>query len=918
MSLQTGTRLGAYEIVAAIGAGGMGEVYLARDTRLSRDVALKVLPEAFAADGDRVARFEREARTLAALNHPNIAQIYDVGTSAALFLAMEFVPGEDLAARLRRGPLPVADAITVALQLTLALEAAHELGIIHRDLKPANIKVRDDGTVKVLDFGLAKALSAPGTDDSALQDAANSPTLTNRATQMGLILGTAAYMAPEQARGRPVDRRADIWAFGCVLYEMLTGRRAFEGEDISITLAEVLKSDPAVSVLPPDVPAGVRRLIERCLVKDPRRRLQSIGDARLELEDVIAGRDTTPVVAAPPTAVGRSSMMPWAIAAIATVALAAVITWTAPWRAPEPEPVVRLTAEIGASVSLVSTGPPAVLSPDGQVMAFVAATRDPKDLTTYLFVRRFDALQAVKVEGTAGAQDPFFSANGEWIGYFSGNSLKKVRTTGGPSVTVGPTVAGRGGAWLDNDTIVYTPLAVGGTPLNRVPADGSAPPVPVGEFAEGEVTQRWPQVLPGGKGILYTGHTNVDNFENASLMVMPLTGGTPKVVHRGGYFGRYAASGHLLFVQAGTLFAMPFDLNALETRGAPEPVVQGVTASTSTAGAAYSVSDDGALVYVPGDSTTGALPMSWVTRAGTVSAASTIPMDWASLDISPNGQQAAIQMTDGTQHDIVIHDFGTDTPRRLTTMPTDESSPVWTPDGRFVVFASVNNSSPGLTRLYWQRADGAGQPTLLLESAQALAPGGFTPDGKHLLCTAAVNESPLNIDIMDVPIDRSDPAALKAGTPRPFRSTPSNEGLPRVSTDGRWVAYVSDEGSAGDFHIIVEAYPGSGGRWQVSSGPAFFPVWSSSKPELLYVRQGGDLMVVRYTVDGESFRASRPEPWSPTPIIHRSMMHSYALHPDGERVVGLALDVTKLPMQRTVQLVFNLFDELRRIAPPGR
>lgn len=913
MPLATGTRLGAYEILAAIGAGGMGEVYQAHDTRLNRDVALKVLPEAFAADGDRVARFEREAKTLAALNHPNVAQIYDVGTSAGLYLAMEFVPGEDLAVRLRRGPLPVSEAIAAALQLTLALESAHDLGIVHRDLKPANIKVRDDGTVKVLDFGLAKALGAPGTEESALQDAANSPTLTNRATQMGLILGTAAYMAPEQARGRPVDRRADIWAFGCVLYEMLTARRAFQGEDISTTLAEVLKSDPVVSALPPDVPSGVRRLIERCLVKDPRRRLQSIGDARLDLEDAIAGRDSGPVAIAPPVVVDRSSRLPWTVAAIAIAALAVVVVWISPWRPAEPAPLVKLTAEIGADASLNSVGPPAVLSPDGQLMAFVATTAGGADRSTHLFVRRLDTLQAVKLEGTSGAVDPFFSPSGDWVGYFSGGSLRKVRTSGGPSVVLGPELAARGGTWLADDTIVYTPRATAGTGLHRVPTDGSGQPTPLGEFADGEVTQRWPQALPAGKGILYTGHTNVDNFENATLMVMPLSGGAPKVVHRGGYHGRYVASGHLLFIQAGTLFVMPFDLDALEPLGAPEPVVEGVSASTSTSGASYSVSDVGTLVYVPGDSVSGALPLSWVTRAGKVSPASSVPMDWASLEISPNGQQAAIQMTDGTQHDISIHDFTTDTTRRLTTMPTSETSPVWSPDGRFVVYASANDATPGPSRLYWQRADGAGPPTVLLESDQQLAPGGFTPDGTHLLYTLTVRPSPYDVDVMDLPIDRSDPNVMKAGVPRAFRSTPAAEGLPLVSPDGRWITYVSDEGSPGNFSIFVESYPGQGGRWQASTAAGFFPMWSRAKPELLYLGEFGTIMTVPYTADADTFRAGKTGPWSPTPLIPRSVLRSFALHPDGERMLGLAFDVTSAPVQRTVHVIFNLFDELRRL-----
>ena len=917
MPLPTGTRLGAYEIVAAIGAGGMGEVYHARDTRLHRDVALKVLPEGFASDKDRVARFEREARTLASLNHPNIAQIYDVGSSGTLYLAMELVSGEDLAERLRRGPQPVPEALTVALQIALALEAAHDLGIVHRDLKPANIKVRDDGTVKVLDFGLAKALeSNVGRGDAGSKDPASEdpgPTMTSPAmTAMGMILGTAAYMAPEQARGRPVDRRADIWAFGCVLYEMLTARRAFAGEDISTTIAEVLKSDPALSALPPDVPSGVRRLIDRCLVKDPRRRLQSIGDARLDLEDAIAGRDPVSTGAVPSVVVSRSATVPWSIAGLALAALAALAVWAAPWRAAEPAPVVRLTAEIGADASLVSVGPPAVLSPDGTTMAFTASIADG---STHLFVRRLSALQAIKLDGTAGASDPFFSPRGDWIGYFSEGRMMKVRTSGGPSVTLSKAVAWRGATWLEDDTIAFVPQATGGARMERMAASASGQSAPVGEFAPGEVTQRWPQALPDGKGILYTGHTNVDNFDDATLMVMPLSGGVPKQIYKGGYFGRYVTSGHLLFVRSGTLFAMPFDLQTLEPRGEPLPVIQGVNASTSTGGVFYSVSNGGTLLYVPGSSVGGAVPLSWVARSGTVSLAATSTLDWLSLDVSPNGRQAALQVTDGTQHDIVIHDFASDTTRRLTTMPTDEMSPVWSPDGRFVVFTSQDTAMPGRSRLLVQRADGLGQPTLLLDSDKPAVPSGFDRDGKVLLYSLNVVTSPaLDMDVMLLPLDRGDPNVIKGGTPRPFRKTPAIEGVARVSPDGRWVAYVSDEGAPGVFNIFVESFPGPGGRWQVSTDFGVWPAWSRSKPELFYLPARGEIMAMPYTIDGEIFAAGKAVPWSPTRLIPRSPLHSYALHPDGERVLGFAMDPSKRPAQKTVSLIFNLFEELRRLA----
>ena len=928
-----GKSIGPYQILAELGRGGMGEVYHARDARLHRDVALKVLPEAVAADRDRVARFEREARTLASLNHPNIAQIYGIEESGSrgpgvpgssiTALVMELVPGEDLAQRLRHGPLPVPEALALALQIALALEAAHELGIIHRDLKPANIKVRDDGTVKVLDFGLAKALgpnveigrtfrsgTQTGSKDPASEDPG--PTMTSPAmTAMGIILGTAAYMAPEQARGRPVDRRADIWAFGCVLYEMLTARRAFQGEDISTTLAEVIKSDPAVADLPPDVPSGVKRLIGRCLVKDPRQRLQSIGDARLDLEEAIAGRDTVSRGAAPSAVRTQSATVPWTIAGLAVATLVALVVWLAPWRAAEPAPVVKLTAEIGADASLVSVGPPAVLSPDGTTMAFTASIADG---STHLFVRRLSALQATKLDGTVGASDPFFSPRGDWIGYFTEGSLMKVRTSGGPSVTLSKAVAPRGATWLEDDTIVFLPAASGGTQLVRLSASGSSQPAPVGDFAPGEVTQRWPQALPAGKGILYTGHTNVDNFDDATLMVMPLSGGTPKVIYKGGYFGRYVASGHLLFVRSGTLFAMPFDLQALEARGEPLPAIQGVNTSTSTGGVFYSVSDRGTLLYVPGGSVGGAVPLSWVSRSGAVSPAASAPLDFLALDVSPNGRQAALQVTDGTQHDIVILDFAADTPRRLTTTPTDEISPVWSPDGRFVVYASTNSAMPGQSRFYAQRADGLGQPTLLLDSDKPAVPGGFDRDGKVLVYSLSL-EVGRDMDVMLLPLDRSDPNVIKGGTPRPFRKTPALEAVARVSRDGRWVAYVSDEGVPGVFNIFVESFPGPGGRWQVSTDFGIWPAWSPVKSELLYVPARGEIMAAKYTAEGEIFTASKAVPWSPTRLIPRSPLHSFGLHPDGERVLGVAVDPKKAPATKTVSLIFNVFDELRRLAP---
>jgi serine/threonine-protein kinase len=915
-----GAKVGPYEVVSKLGEGGMGQVYRARDTKLGRDVALKILPATFAADPDRALRFEREARTLASLNHPHIAAIYGVEESAHA-IVMELVPGDDLATRLRRGALPLAEALPIAQQIALALEAAHDQGIIHRDLKPANIKIRDDGTVKVLDFGLAKALDA--TSAAASAELANSPTLTNRATELGVILGTAAYMAPEQARGRAVDRRADIWAFGCVLFEMLAGRRAFEADDVSATLAEVIKGDAPIADLPVDLPASLRRLIARCLVKDPKRRLQAIGDARIEIEDLMSGGDgtstpatTSAAIATVPSPTGRTALA-WGIAAAAVVALAALAWWTAPWRVADPLPVVTLAADTGASVPLVTTtGPAAVLSPDGKTLLLVGrAGNDPPRL----YVRRLDALEATVLPGTDGATDPFFSPDGEWIGYFAipAGQLRKVRVTGGPSLTItqGFAPGPRGGTWLDDDTIVYTPHAVGGTKLLGVSANGGEG-VPLGDFAPGEVTQRWPQALPGGRAVLYTGHTTVDDFSDASIMAMPIGGGPPKLVHKGGYFGRYLRSGHVLFVNQGTLFALPFDPVTLDARGTPQPVLDGVLASSSTAGAQFAVSDTGTLVSVAGTAGPGggAAHLSWITRAGAGSTVAAEPIDWLALEFSPDGRQLAMQVTDGRQQDVVVRDLDAKTTLRLTTAATDEVSPVWSPDGRFLVYSSVDQTAGARTRLYAQRADGGAPPSLLLESDTWIGNGSFHPDGTTLVYgRTARADSISDVDLFLLPIQVADQNTLKAGPPRVFRQTPRLEGAARFSPDGKWIAYAAEEDQPGVFEIFVEPFPGPGGRWQVSKGNAVWPVWSRTKKELLYMSLTGALMQVPYTVTADSFRVGQVQPWTPVPMVVRSPLHSYALHPDGERVAGQAFTPTPQGAPTSIRFVFNVFEKLKAL-----
>ena len=542
MPLNSGARLGPYEIVSAIGAGGMGEVYRAKDTKLNRDVAIKVLPESFALDADRVARFTREAQVLASLNHPNIAAIYGIEEQGATrALVMELVEGEDLSAHIARGAMPLVESLPIAKQIADALEAAHEQGIVHRDLKPANVKVRADGTVKVLDFGLAKAMDPSGGSSA---EAMNSPTLTARATQMGMIIGTAAYMAPEQARGRAVDRRADIWAFGVVLYEMLSGQRCFEGEDISITLASVLKEDVKWHALPADLPAPLQRLLRRCLEKDPKRRLSWIGEARLTLDDPaslssdVASPSSAIAFAAPPAPLWRRAL-PWAFGVAGLGAAAIALVLWAPWpTAPVPAPP-RLQANKRADPSMQLVGAAAILSPDGTTMVFVAqSASQPKQL----FVRKLDQLLAAPLAGTEDADSPFFSPSGEWIAFFSGGKLKKVSVTGGAAVPLCDAPNGRGGTWAEDDTIIFSPNSTQPIKLLRVSASGGTPAV-FGTFGEGATTQRWPQALPGGKAVLYTEHNAGSAFDGANLVVAPLAGGSPKIVVRGGYYGRYVPSG---------------------------------------------------------------------------------------------------------------------------------------------------------------------------------------------------------------------------------------------------------------------------------------------------------------------------------------------------------------------------------------
>jgi serine/threonine-protein kinase len=914
MSIPAGSRLGSYEILAALGAGGMGEVYRARDTKLDRDVAIKILSQAFASDADRLARFEREAKMLAALNHPHIAQIYGLETIDArgCALVLELVEGDDLSQRIGRGPIPLDEALPIARQIADALEAAHEHGIVHRDLKPANVKVRADGTVKVLDFGLAKALDP---SYGASGEAMNSPTLTAHATQLGVILGTAAYMSPEQAKGKAVDKRADIWAFGVVLYEMLTGERAFKGEDISDTLASVLKDTPALEGLPASTPPSLRRLLKRCLERDVKMRLRDIGEARVEIARIQGGEadvapSFTPISVAPPQS-SIARLLPWIVAAVFGVGLLSAILVWAPWRSPTIPAPRRLLANIGAAAALPSdAGAAAILSPDGTTLAFVAQQAN----LSRLFVRRLDQLQAAVLAGTEGAANPFFSPDGKWIAFFAGGKLKKVPATGGDVVTLCDAANGRGGTWADDDTIIFTPSSQVDVTLMRVAAAGGTPTA-FGATVQGAMaSQRWPQALPRQTGLLYTEQPIVATADAANVVVVPMSGGTPKIVARGSHYGRYVQTGHLVYMQRSTLFAVPFDVNRLETMGEAVPVVEGVLTSPMTGGAQVAFSADGTLVYVPGVAATRANSIDWLARDGTTSVLRAAKSDWASPRFSPDGRKLALDVSDGKQRNIWVYEWDRDTLTQLTFDPGQDQGPAWTPDGRRILFSSDRAKPGGVSNLYWVNADG-GDVTRLTDSSHMQVGASWHPSGKFVVFMEERGAS--QFDLMILPMEGDEVRGWTPGKPAVFLSNPATKVLPVFSPDGRWVAYVSNEAGGRLLDTYVRPFPGPGGKWRVSSGGGGFPRWSPTSRELLFV-QLPNVMVAPYDVVGDSFRADKPRLWSPTGIRGVGLSSPYDIHPDGKRLAVVGKRDEDTSAHDTVVFVFNFFDELRRLAPLKR
>jgi serine/threonine protein kinase/Tol biopolymer transport system component len=909
MALASGTKLGSYEVVAQIGAGGMGEVYQAHDTKLGRDVAIKVLPEAFAHDADRLSRFQREAKMLAALNHPNIAHIYGLEHSDGVhFLIMELVSGETLQERVKRdGPIPIDEALAIANQIAEALEAAHEKGIIHRDLKPANVKVTPEGKVKVLDFGLAKAFEG----DSTNVDIGNSPTLSMAATMQGVILGTAAYMSPEQARGKACDKRTDIWAFGCVLYELFTGKQAFHGEDITDILAAVVRAEPDWNHLPPSTPTKIRDLLRRCLQKDKTQRMQAAGDARIEIQEVLASPPTSVTATTAPVKRGWRDRAAWAAASVfivTTIAFAIGFVLRAP-KPPQPLQAVRLSTDIGADASLyTSLGPSAIFSPDGARLSFVATDTDQK---RRIYVRSLDQSQAIALSGTEDAIDPFFSPDGQWLGFFADGKLKKISMQGGAITICDAAGNERGGSWGDDGMIVFAPDNQ--VALSKVSSAGGMPqPLTTLNRQGGVGSQRWPQVLPGSNAVLFTSSTN-PNYEDADIDVYSTASGQQKTLLRGGFFARYLSNGHMVYMHNGTMFVVPFDLGRLEVTGQATPILEGVV-TNPFGGAQFSFSESGNIVYVAGGRTGQNVSIYWMSREGKFIPLRETPANYRNLAFSPDGKRLALDIGDGKKRDIWVYELERDTLTRLTFAGENNVQPVWTPDGQRIVYSSLEKG--GSYNLWWIRSDGAGDAQRLTESKQAQDAGSWRPDGKVL---AFRQSNPGTAwDIMTLPVEGDEKSGWKTGEPKPFVNSAFVEVAPAFSSDGRWLAYTSNE--SGNFEVYVRPFPGPGGKWQVSTGGGGYPKWSRNGKELFYRTPDSKIMGVTYSASGDSFRADKPQLWSPGQFTDVGLdNYNFDVHPDGKRFAVLKASSTdQNAVVSKVSFIFNFFDEISRKVPPGK
>ena len=874
----------------------MGEVYRALDTRLDRSVAIKILPAHLSQNAEAKERFDREARAISSLSHPNICHLYDVGEQdGAGYLVMEYLEGETLADRLRKGPLSLEQVLKTGREICEGLEKAHHKGVAHRDLKPSNIMLTKTGA-KLMDFGLAKPATpaiAAGSSSASLA------TMTQPLTAEGTIVGTIQYMSPEQVEGRDADVRSDIFSLGAVLYEMITGKRAFEGKTTASTIAAILAAEPKpISTVQPMSPSVLEHVVKACLEKDPDDRIQTAHDVRLQLKWMAeAGSQVTsqPIVKAKGIrAFGRQGL----IFSLGTLLLGAVIASLVTWnlKPAPPVPISRFTITLpsGQQLTGLENGPSMALSPDGIHLAYVAR----QGATQQLYLRAMDKLEASPIPGTEGASEPFFSPDGERLGFFASGKLKMVSLNGGAPLTVGDALQPRGASLGSQGKIAFA--ASWASTIQQVPEAGGTPQA-LTHFVKGENSHRWPEFLPGGNAVLFSTAMTSSTWVNPQVAVHSVATGEQRVLVQLGTQPRYALSGHLVYAQGGTLMAAPFDPQRLTLTGTAVPVVEGVLQSAISGAAQYSLSGTGSLVYVPGSIQADQRKLVWVTRNGAEQPIAAPARAYRIPRLSPDGRRVVVAIDDeGAQ--TWLYDLSRETLARLTFGGTVNQAPVWSPDGRRLAFQS---NREGSLSLFSQLADGSGGLERLSSSESSPAANSWSSDGQLL---AFVDVNPTTG--WDIWVLR-----LRDHKAQPFLQAEFNENAPRFSPDGHWLAYASDE--SGHFEVYVQPYPGPGGKWQISAEGGMEPAWNPNERELFY-RSGRKMMAVEIaTLSG--FTAGKPRvlfegDYVPTPL----QFPNYDVSPDGQRFLMLKPLEQEAAAPTQINVVLNWFEELKQRVPPAR
>ena len=903
MAIQAGQRLGPFEILSAIGAGGMGEVYKARDTRLNRIVAVKVLPDHFAESPASRERFEREARTIASLNHPHICTLHDIGHQDGMdYLVLEYLEGETLAQRLQKGPLPLELTLQYAVEIADALDKAHRKGITHRDLKPGNIMLTKCGT-KLLDFGLAKLAkgAAPVNPESQL------PTMKDAVTAQGTILGTLQYMAPEQVEGKTdqIDARTDIFAFGVLVYEMATGKKAFEGTSQASLVAKILETDPPpVSSLQPMTPPTFDRLVKKCLAKEPDRRWQSASDVCDELKWVMesgleVARATSGATLLRRT--NRRALLLGSVVFLAVMTVAFVLENRMRSSQRQARPIARVVMgpppsdrlAVGANVE------PLALSPDGSRLVYVASRGGVRQL----FVRSIDRFDPTPIPGTEGAASVYFSPDGQSVAFVAQGrpaELKKVSLSGGAPLNLCTVIGPRGASWGPDDTIIFTAYTNQG--LSKISVAGGTPkPLTVPDRKAGEYGHLWPQILPGGKAVLFTIWTGVGGIERARIAVVSLETGKQKTLIEGGTYARYISSGHIVYARAGGLLAVPFDLQRLEVTGSPVSIVEGVGMDPNFGAAFFSTSAEGSLAYIPGGLSGTDNTLVWVDRAGAGQSLPAPPRGYDTPRISPDGHRIAVGLN-GVNPGLWIYDSPRGTLTKLVEAGVISPYPLWTPDGKRLTFKAPLGDP---TNLYWMPADGSGAPEQLTTGESNKWPGSWSPDGR-VLAFQVLDPNPAIavIQLLDL-----------GGGPNahPFSQSPTSAYGPVFSPDGHWLSYSSNE--SGRSEIYITPYPGPGSKLQISTDGGIEPVWNRNGRELFY-RNANKLMAVDVKTQ-PTFSAGKPkmlfdDRYAPA----NGAPANYDVSPDGQRFLMIKASEATTPTQ--INVVLNWFEELKQKVPTGK